>query len=228
MSSLGGMLLLGWLVLFLIAYFGMADSIRKRLKPVGLPVDISGAALFFFNLYYLQGQLRWLAHWKNTGEKTPAAQGRFLGGIPDLAHRDSGVGCHRHACLPGSLRSPTGHRRSKSGCWREDRHGRLLRGSSCPSSGQRSGRPSVQHVDHRSLRVQRERCGGRRNGNVRWQQGEPEPALSHAGVPSCDRRRKVWLGLQHLQHPVSQRLAAILPPVECPRYGRPKAGRSPY
>jgi Tfp pilus assembly major pilin PilA len=73
MSSLGGMLLLGWLVLFLIAYFGMADSIRKRLKPVGLSVDISGAALFFFNLYYLQGQLRWLAHWKNTGEKTPAA-----------------------------------------------------------------------------------------------------------------------------------------------------------
>ena len=70
---LGVLLMLAYWVLFLTAYFSMAGSIRRKLGSRELPVAIGGITLFFFNMYYLQGQLRWLARWKETGQTTPAA-----------------------------------------------------------------------------------------------------------------------------------------------------------
>ena len=72
-AVLGGMLLLGYWVLYLVAYFSMAGSIRRSPATRGLPVEIGGVTLFFFTMYYLQSQLSWLAHWKETGRATPAA-----------------------------------------------------------------------------------------------------------------------------------------------------------
>jgi len=71
--SLGGLLVLGYWVLYLVAYFSMAGSIKRSLSPGGLPVEIGGVTLFFFNMYYLQGQLSWIARWKNTGQTEPRA-----------------------------------------------------------------------------------------------------------------------------------------------------------
>ena len=73
MVSLGGLLLLAYWVLFLTAYFSMAGSMRRNLAAYGLPVEIGGVTLFFFNMYYLQGQLSWVARWKNTGRSVPRA-----------------------------------------------------------------------------------------------------------------------------------------------------------
>jgi len=56
-----------------VAYFSMAGSMRRNLIPIGLPVEIGGITLFFFNMYYLQGQLSWVARWKNTGQTVPKA-----------------------------------------------------------------------------------------------------------------------------------------------------------
>ncbi|MEO9230002.1 MAG: pilin [Devosia sp.] len=71
--ALGGLLILGYWILYLIAYFSMAGSMRRKLPAYGLPVEIGGVTLFFFTLYYLQGQLRWVYRWKNTGQVEPKA-----------------------------------------------------------------------------------------------------------------------------------------------------------
>jgi MFS family permease len=72
------MLMLGWFVLHVVAYFTMADSLRRYAASQRLGLAIGGGTLFFFTVYYLQGQLRWLARWKVSGETTPAApQGVF-------------------------------------------------------------------------------------------------------------------------------------------------------
>ncbi len=76
--ALGGMLLLGYWVLYLTAYFSMAGSLRRNLPAYGLPVAIGGVTLFFFNMYYLQGQLSWVARCKNTGQITPPASQRIF------------------------------------------------------------------------------------------------------------------------------------------------------
>ncbi|HWX65152.1 MAG TPA: pilin [Rhodanobacter sp.] len=69
----GGLLLLAYWVLYLVAYFSMAGSMRDRLTSRELPLEIGGVTLFFFRMYYLQGQLSWLARWKHTGQTTPKA-----------------------------------------------------------------------------------------------------------------------------------------------------------
>jgi Tfp pilus assembly major pilin PilA len=72
------LLMLGWFVLHVVAYFTMADSLRRYAASQRLGLAIGGGTLFFFTVYYLQGQLRWLARWKVSGETTPAApQGVF-------------------------------------------------------------------------------------------------------------------------------------------------------
>jgi hypothetical protein len=50
----------------------MAGSIRRKLAVHGLPVEIGGVTLFFFNTFYLQGQLRWIARWQETNARQPA------------------------------------------------------------------------------------------------------------------------------------------------------------
>ncbi|WP_130619810.1 DUF4339 domain-containing protein [Dyella amyloliquefaciens] len=70
-SLLGSLLSLAYFVLFITAYFAMAGSIRSKLAPHGLPVEIGGVTLFFFNTFYLQGQLRWIARWQETGARQP-------------------------------------------------------------------------------------------------------------------------------------------------------------
>lgn len=72
-SVLGVLLTLAYVVLFIAAYFGMAGSIRRTLAQHGLPVEIGGVTLFFFNTLYLQGQLRWISHWQQTGASQPRA-----------------------------------------------------------------------------------------------------------------------------------------------------------
>lgn len=73
MLAFGGLLLLAYWVLFLVGYFSMADSMRRKLSPYGLRVEIGGITLFFFTMYYLQAQLSWVAHWKITGRTEPRA-----------------------------------------------------------------------------------------------------------------------------------------------------------
>lgn len=73
LAGVGCLLLLNYWVLFLVAYFSMAGSVRRILAAHGLPVVIGGATLFFFNTLYLQGQLRWIARWKISGQSVPKA-----------------------------------------------------------------------------------------------------------------------------------------------------------
>jgi Tfp pilus assembly protein PilE len=67
------LLLLACWVLYLVAYFSMAGSMRDKLASRALPLDIGGVTLFFFTMYYLQAQLSWLERWKRTGQTTPRA-----------------------------------------------------------------------------------------------------------------------------------------------------------
>jgi hypothetical protein len=68
---IGGLLTLAYYALWLTAYFSMADSIKRKLAEYSLPVEIGGVTLFFFNTLYLQGQLSWIARWKETGSSNP-------------------------------------------------------------------------------------------------------------------------------------------------------------
>ena len=69
--SLGGMLLLGRWILGLIAYFSMADSVKRCLAAHGAKLEIGGVTLFFFTMLYLQANLSWVVRWKNTGQISP-------------------------------------------------------------------------------------------------------------------------------------------------------------
>lgn len=69
----GGLLLLSFWILYLVAYFSMAGSLRRSLSVYGVPVEVGGVTLFFFTKYYLQGQLSWVARWKDTGQTIPKA-----------------------------------------------------------------------------------------------------------------------------------------------------------
>lgn len=71
--GLAGLLLLASWVLYLIAFFSMAGSLRDKLASRELPLEIGSVSLFFFTMYYLQGQLSWIARWKRTGQVTPHA-----------------------------------------------------------------------------------------------------------------------------------------------------------
>jgi Tfp pilus assembly major pilin PilA len=59
------------LVFMYCGFFSMAASIREEMPKRGLRPDIGGVTLFFFTALYLQGQLSWIARWKDTGQKTP-------------------------------------------------------------------------------------------------------------------------------------------------------------
>jgi Tfp pilus assembly major pilin PilA len=76
--AIGGLLILAYWVLYLVAYFSMAGSMRRLLPAYGLSVEIGGATLFFFTILYLQSQLSWLGRWKATGQTLPAvSKGAF-------------------------------------------------------------------------------------------------------------------------------------------------------
>lgn len=59
------------LVFMYCGFFSMAASIREEMPKRGLRPDIGGITLFFFTVLYLQGQLSWIARWKDTGQKNP-------------------------------------------------------------------------------------------------------------------------------------------------------------
>lgn len=78
LTMISRLLMLGWFVLHVVAYFTMADSLRRYAASQRLAMEIGRGTLFLFTVYYLQGQLRWLARWKVSGETAPAApQGMF-------------------------------------------------------------------------------------------------------------------------------------------------------
>ncbi|AND69904.1 hypothetical protein ATSB10_24500 [Dyella thiooxydans] len=70
-AMLGLLLMMAYIVLFVAAYFSMAGSLERHFNRGTPTVRIGGITLFFFNVYYLQGQLRWLARWKETGRTDP-------------------------------------------------------------------------------------------------------------------------------------------------------------
>jgi type II secretion system protein G len=71
--AVGGVLLLASWLLNLVAYFSISGSMRRNTIAYGLKLDIGGVTLLFFTMYYLQAQMTWLAHWKNTGQVWPKA-----------------------------------------------------------------------------------------------------------------------------------------------------------
>lgn len=60
-----------WLF-YVIAYAMMLRTIRQHLRNRQVRVPLAPITLLFFNLWYLQGQLRWVARWKRTGQTQPA------------------------------------------------------------------------------------------------------------------------------------------------------------
>lgn len=73
LGLVGLVLAIANIVFVYLAYFGMATSMRKKLPAYGLVPEIGGVTLFFFTLLYLQGQMSWVARWKQTGDTLPAA-----------------------------------------------------------------------------------------------------------------------------------------------------------
>jgi hypothetical protein len=65
------LLRLAFLVLFMVAYFSMAGSMKRAMTGSAARLKIGGATLFFFTTWYLQGQLTWLARWKESGRTSP-------------------------------------------------------------------------------------------------------------------------------------------------------------
>jgi hypothetical protein len=59
-------------VLTYVAYYSMANSLRRFGSERGLPMPIGGVTLFFFTTFYLQAQLTRIAHWQRTGIDEPA------------------------------------------------------------------------------------------------------------------------------------------------------------
>jgi hypothetical protein len=65
-----GLLVASWLC-HVGAYAMMLRTIRQYLRARQLRVPLAPVTLAFFGLWYLQGQLRWVAHWKRTGQTQP-------------------------------------------------------------------------------------------------------------------------------------------------------------
>jgi Tfp pilus assembly major pilin PilA len=70
---LGGLLTIAACIVVIVGCFSVARSLREEGARRGLPVEISGITLFFFQVFYLQGQFTWLARWKDTGQTVPKA-----------------------------------------------------------------------------------------------------------------------------------------------------------
>lgn len=64
-------------VLVVVAYFSMSASIKRFGVERGLSVDVGGVTLFFFTLWYMQGQLTRIANWQRTGVVEEAPKGVF-------------------------------------------------------------------------------------------------------------------------------------------------------
>jgi hypothetical protein len=71
--SFFGLVVLASFVVRIVGYFAMARSMREVLPRHGLVPDIGGVTLFFFSVYYLQGQMSWVARWRQTGQVAPPA-----------------------------------------------------------------------------------------------------------------------------------------------------------
>ncbi|MEO9216451.1 MAG: pilin [Rhodanobacter sp.] len=69
----GKLLTLGWLVLYIVAHFTMANSTQRHAASQGIALEYGGGTLFFFTVFYLQALLSWLARYETTGETAPAA-----------------------------------------------------------------------------------------------------------------------------------------------------------
>lgn len=65
------------IVFVLMAYFSMSASVKRFGFERGLPVDIGGVTLFFFTMWYMQGQLTRIARWQRTGLIEDAPKGIF-------------------------------------------------------------------------------------------------------------------------------------------------------
>lgn len=57
----------------IVAFFSMASSMRRVLSPLGLVPEVGGITLFFFTTFYMQGQMSWVARWRQTGQTQPPA-----------------------------------------------------------------------------------------------------------------------------------------------------------
>jgi Tfp pilus assembly major pilin PilA len=71
LSLLGGILTLTNTVLFLVAFYSMAASLRNLMRSYGVTLQTSGVTVFFFNIVYIQALLGWIANWKRTGQTSP-------------------------------------------------------------------------------------------------------------------------------------------------------------
>lgn len=71
LSLLGGILTLTNTVLFLVAFYSMAASLRNVMRSYGVTLQTSGVTVFFFNIVYIQALLGWIANWKRTGQTSP-------------------------------------------------------------------------------------------------------------------------------------------------------------
>jgi len=65
------------IVLVLMAYYSMSASVKRFGSEHGLPMDIGGVTLFFFTVWYMQGQLTRIARWQRTGVIEDAPKGIF-------------------------------------------------------------------------------------------------------------------------------------------------------
>jgi Tfp pilus assembly protein PilE len=71
--AVGGLLIFASWVINLVAYFSMSGSVRRNMAAYGVQPEIGGITLFFFTMFYLQGQMSWLARWRETGQASPKA-----------------------------------------------------------------------------------------------------------------------------------------------------------
>jgi Tfp pilus assembly protein PilE len=70
-SILGWLLGVGAYALLVTAAFSMAGSMRRDAASRGLLLSMGGVTLFVFHSLYLQGQMTWLARWKDRGQVLP-------------------------------------------------------------------------------------------------------------------------------------------------------------
>lgn len=71
MTTIGELLIVIWGILYVMANFSMAASMRRAMANHDVKLDMDGATLFFFGTWYLQGQMTWLARLQSTGHRTP-------------------------------------------------------------------------------------------------------------------------------------------------------------
>ena len=73
LPALGVLGALAGSIVVIVGCFSMARSLREEAARLALPLEIGGITLFVFQVLYIQGQLTWLARWKDTGQTSPPA-----------------------------------------------------------------------------------------------------------------------------------------------------------